>query len=214
MKYLGILIDYQFDFREPVNFIEKQCAKIITILYQTRHFLDRNLPVKIFKQYFQPRYQYAVLNYGTTTKSILTKLQRQQNLFLGIVSQLKKSDEVHKNRKKRALHVYEVFKLLVSMVRRTHPPESLNRFLEISEVEKSLNDTKRLKSLPTVRKLTKLNRKRLSVRVRLLFDVLKNIDERIIRKAIDCEQHNLNDFLHKVRENYNLDSEVFNNRFW
>ena len=220
VKYLGVLIDYQLDIREHVNFFEKQCAKFITILYQTRQFLDKNLLVKIFKQYAQPRYQYGILIYGTTTKSILTKLQRQQNFFLRIVFQLKKSDEVRTTRKKHAiasifeLHVYEVFKLLVSILRRTHPHESVNRFLEIViEVEKSLNDTKRLKSLPTIHKLTKQNRKWLSVRVRLLYNVLAQFDETIIRKAIYCEQQKLNDFLHKVRDNYILDSEVFNNLF-
>ena len=78
VKYLGVLIDYRLDFREHVNFIEKQCAKFITILYQTCQFLEKNLLVKILKQYVQPRYQYGILIYGTTAKSILTKLQRQQ----------------------------------------------------------------------------------------------------------------------------------------
>ena len=141
-------------------------------------------------------------------------LQRQQNFFLGIVFQLKKSDEVRTTRKKHViasifeLHIFEVFKLLVSILRRTHPHESVNRFLEIREVEKSLIDTKRLKSLPTIHKLTKQNRKRLSVRVGLLYNVLAQFDETIIRNAIDCEQQKLNDFLHKVRDNYILDSEV------
>ena len=151
VKYLGVLIEYRLDFREHVCFIEKQCAKFITILYQTRQFPDKKLLVKIFKQYVQPRYQFGMLVYGTTTKSILTKLQIQQNFFLRIVFQLKKSDEVRTTRKKQAiasifeLHVYEVFRLLVSMLRRTHPPELVNRFLEIREVEKSLNDKKETK---------------------------------------------------------------------
>ena len=49
VKYLGVLIVYRLDFREHVNFVEKQCAKFINILYQTRQFLDKNLLVKIFK---------------------------------------------------------------------------------------------------------------------------------------------------------------------
>ena len=57
VKYRGVLIDYRLDYREHVNFIEKQCAKFITILYQTRQFLDKNLLVKIFKQYVQPHCQ-------------------------------------------------------------------------------------------------------------------------------------------------------------
>ena len=40
VKYLGVLIDYRRNFRDHVNFIEKQCVKFITILYQTRQFLD------------------------------------------------------------------------------------------------------------------------------------------------------------------------------
>ena len=41
-----------------------------------RHFLDKNLLVKNFQQNVQTPYQYGVLVYGTTNKSILTKLQR------------------------------------------------------------------------------------------------------------------------------------------
>ena len=72
---------------------------------------------------------------------------------------------------------------------------------------------KRLKSLPTIHKLTKQNRKLFSVRVRLLYNVLAQFDETIIRKAIGCEEQKLNDFLHKVRDTYILDSEVFKKPF-
>ena len=48
LKNFGILIDHRLEFREHVNFIEKQCAKFITFLYQTRQFLDENLLVKFF----------------------------------------------------------------------------------------------------------------------------------------------------------------------
>ena len=106
--------------------------------------------------------------------------------------------------------MYKISKLLVSILRKTHPQESVNWFLEISEIETSLNDAKRLKSLPTILKLTKQNRRWLTVRVRLLYNVLAKFDETMIRKAIDCEQQNWNDFLHKVRDNYILDSEVLN----
>ena len=81
VKYLGVLKDYRLDFREHVNFIEKQCEKIIKILYETRQFLDKNLLVKFFKQYVLPRYQYGKLIYGLTIKSILTKLKENKVFF-------------------------------------------------------------------------------------------------------------------------------------
>ena len=56
VKYLGVLIDYQHDFREHVKFIEKQCAKFITTLYQTLYIIiDKILLVKFFKENVQPR---------------------------------------------------------------------------------------------------------------------------------------------------------------
>ena len=36
---------------------------------------SKNLLVKFFKHYVQPRYLYGIIIYGTTTKSILTKLK-------------------------------------------------------------------------------------------------------------------------------------------
>ena len=63
---------------------------------------SKNLLVKFFKRYVQPRYLYGIIIYGTTKKSILTKLKRQQNFFLRIVFHLKKSDEVRTTIKKHA----------------------------------------------------------------------------------------------------------------
>ena len=40
------------------------------------------------------------------------------------------------------IHVYEVFKLLVSILHRANPHESVNRFLDKIEVEKSIKGTK------------------------------------------------------------------------
>ena len=67
---------------------------------------------------------------------------------------------------------------------------------------------KQLKSLPTNHTLTNQNRKRLSVRVRLLYNVLAKFDETIIRKTIECEEENLT-----VRYNFISDSELFSTLF-
>ena len=150
---------------------------------------------------------------------IFNKVTKATIYFLRIDFESKKSEEVSTTNKKNAiastfvLRLYKVFKLAVSILRRNHPQESVNWFLEISEIETSLNDAKRLKSLPTIHKLSKQNRRWLSVRVCSLYNVLGKFDEAMIRKAIDCKQQNLNDFLHKVGDNYILDSEVLNNVF-
>ena len=68
-----------------------------------------------------------------------------------------------------------------------------------------------MKSLPTIH--TKQNRKRLLVGGCLIYKVLEKTDETLIIKANDCEKQNLNEFLHNVRDNYILDSEVSNNLF-
>ena len=71
VKYLGVKIDNKLTFEEHIDYVQMKCNQYISILYQTKKYLQRELLLKIYKQYVQPQYQYRVLIYGTANKSVL-----------------------------------------------------------------------------------------------------------------------------------------------
>ena len=82
VKYLGVKIDNKLTFEEHIDYVQMKCNQYISILYQTKKYLQRELLLKIYKQYFQPQYQYGVLIYGIATKSVLERLQNQQSFLI------------------------------------------------------------------------------------------------------------------------------------
>ena len=85
VKYLGVKVDNKLTFEEHIDYVQMKCNQHTSILYQTKKYLQRNFFLKIDKQCVQPQYQYGVLIYGTANKSVLERLQDQQNFLIRIV---------------------------------------------------------------------------------------------------------------------------------
>ena len=56
VKYLVVKIDNKLTFEEHIDYVQKKCYQNISILYQTRKYLQKELLMKIYKQYVQPQY--------------------------------------------------------------------------------------------------------------------------------------------------------------
>ena len=194
----------------------------MSILYQSRDYLSLNLLLKVFKQYVQPRYQYGILIYGTANKSILQKLQRQQNFLLRIIFRLKRFQEVRTIRQRNKiasifeLHVYELLKLMANIIRNEHPCSFVNNFISPKELNKALFSNNRIKCLPSIVKATANNKKRLALRVRNIFNIFVKFDPNIIHEILftKVNENKLNELLHQIRDNYVIDSDLFNSVFW
>ena len=218
-KHLGIWLDSELNFKKHVDFILKKNAKFVSILYQSRDYLSKNLLLKVLKQYVQPRYQYGILIYGTAKKSTLQKLQRQQNFLLRIIFRLKIFQEVRSIRQKHKiasifeLHVYELLKLMAKIIRNEHPCNFVNNFISQEEVNKALFSNNRIKCLPSIMKATANNKKRLALRVRNIFNIFVKLDPNIIHEILTVKENKLNDLIHQIRDNYVIDSDLFNSVF-
>ena len=57
VRYLGVKIDNKLTLKEHIDYVQMKCNQYISILYQTKKYLQRKLLLKIFKQYVQPQYQ-------------------------------------------------------------------------------------------------------------------------------------------------------------
>ena len=85
VQYLDLKIDNKLAFEKHIDYVQMKGNQYISVLYQTKKYLQRELLLKIFKHYVQPQNQYRVLIYGTANKSVLERLQRQQNFLIRIV---------------------------------------------------------------------------------------------------------------------------------
>ena len=71
VKYLGVKIENKLTLEEHIGYVQMKCKEYISILFQSKKYMQRELFLKINKQNVQPQYQYGVLIYGTTKKMIV-----------------------------------------------------------------------------------------------------------------------------------------------
>ena len=94
--------------------------------------------------------------YGTANKSVLERLQHQQNFLIRKVFGFPKHKEVRSCRSKNKtpsifeLRVYELLKLISKVFRRKHPSESINSFITDKEIDTSFDTEPRIKTIPLI----------------------------------------------------------------
>ena len=147
-------------------------------------------------------------------------MQRQQNFLFRIIFRLKSFQEVRSIRQRHKiasifeLHVYELLKLMAKIIRNEHPCSFVNNFISPEELNKALFSNNRIKCLPSIVKATANNKKRLALRVRNIFNIFVKFDPNIIHEILTVKENKLNELLHQIRDNYVIDSDLFNSVFW
>ena len=112
------------------------------------------------------------------------------------------------------LHMQELLKLLSKVIKREHPSESNNSFITDKETDRSFDNERRIKTKPLNEKLTRRKRKKISVRLRILYNSLSILDFDIIKSLRICEEKNLKNLLHYFLDNYIIDSNFFEQMYW
>ena len=95
-----------------------------------------------------------------------------------------------------------------------HPCSFVNNFISQEEVNKAFFSNKRIKCLPSNMKAKANNKKRLALRVRNIFNIFVKLDPNIIHEILTVKENKLNDLIHQIRDNYVIDSDLFNSVFW
>ena len=75
-KYLGELIDNKLNFKDHVDYVSKKLKKFCGLNYRIRHLYSLHCLLLFYKSYAKPLITYGLLNFGSTTK---TNLQRIEN---------------------------------------------------------------------------------------------------------------------------------------
>ena len=85
-KYLGIYISSDLTWDVHVQYMCKQLHYYVSLLRRLSNIFPRSILLKIYKAYIQPRFDYGVTVWGSTTEGNLNKIQRIQNLAARILT--------------------------------------------------------------------------------------------------------------------------------
>ena len=119
IRYLGITIDNKLSFKNHIDVVNQKLIKFIGLFYRLRKFLSKSQMIQVFKSYVQPVVQYGILTYGNSVLSDRLKIKK----LIRIIFNKRKFNSVSDLRRKfnlflaKELHLYEVLKLLIKMLR-------------------------------------------------------------------------------------------------
>ena len=122
------------------------------MICQLRYYFSTSTLLKIYKTCIQPIYQYSVLIYGTANRTDLKTLESQQRLMWGNCFKNKKWESLkhiwdkHKLCLVREIIVYELFKLMVEIIRRLCGIKKLHEYISEQEITDTIKTGNRRKT--------------------------------------------------------------------
>ena len=112
------------------------------------------------------------------------------------------------------MNIYELFKLLMKILRRDSEYSDVNNYITEEEVSMLQNSTIKLKILRNREKLTSNNKRKIENRVQLLFNECVQLDKNILISLMTCKKEGLDKLLHDFRDLYICDNDHLLNLFW
>ena len=76
VKYLGVLIDNNLNWKPHIQQTKLKIAKSIGVLSRLRHLASKEILVSIYNAFIQPHLNYGIINWGGTYTSILEPLRK------------------------------------------------------------------------------------------------------------------------------------------
>ena len=85
IKYLGVLLDENLNWKEHINYTENKIAKNLGLLYKARPSLERNALLALHYSYIQTYINYANIAWGSTCRTNRKKINSQQKHAICII---------------------------------------------------------------------------------------------------------------------------------
>jgi hypothetical protein len=79
VKYLGITVDENLNWRNHITNLEKSLIKIVRTFHLVKNWVPRNIKLKIYHAYIHSKIKYGICIYGAAGTVLLNKIQRLQN---------------------------------------------------------------------------------------------------------------------------------------
>ena len=191
-------------------------------IFQVRKLLRGKQLVYYYRSYIEPIYTYGILTYGSTDKKNLISLEQQQRKILRVIFNKRKFETLsnkikeHKISTIRELYLYELWKLLIRILRKQQTSESTNDIITQDEMKYifGLSNSRRSRALSLPRKLNKQIKKTIRIRVRLLCNTFLQLDKNILEKSFSMKPSMLRKYNKKIFEAYIKDNKSLNLLFW
>ena len=73
IKFLGVLLDENLNWKEHIKYTENKIAKNLVVLFKARPFLEKNALLAFYYSYMQTYINYANTGWGSTCRTNLKK---------------------------------------------------------------------------------------------------------------------------------------------
>ena len=92
VKYLGVFIDRNLNFKNHIEHVCKKVSKLLGFLHHSKRMLSQYLKKVFYNCYIKPVISYGLLVYGSTSESLLKPIFVLQKKILRLIYNLKKHD--------------------------------------------------------------------------------------------------------------------------
>ena len=112
IKYLGIEIDSQLNFKSHIDNVQSKIAKGVGILFKLNKILTSNALLMFYYALVHPHLTYGILIWSSTYKSYLNTLQLSQNKAMRAITKQRWSDRITPiYRRLQVLKINDLYKL-------------------------------------------------------------------------------------------------------
>ena len=78
-KYLGVVIDYELNFKQHIKIIKGKVARSVGILFKLKHFFPQNIMLQLYYALVHPFLSYGIIIWGATYPTYIKRLKFLQN---------------------------------------------------------------------------------------------------------------------------------------
>ena len=82
LKYLGVRLDCELNWKTHIHKISKKLSKSCGMIFKRRHYVPKSTLKLVYYNLFHSTLQYSLLNWGRASKSHLQKLKILQNKII------------------------------------------------------------------------------------------------------------------------------------
>ena len=84
LKFLGVLLDENLCWKEHIKYIESKIAKNIGLFYKAKPYINKHSLLPLYHSYIHSYINYCIIAWGSTIRTKLGKIYRQQKYAIRI----------------------------------------------------------------------------------------------------------------------------------
>ena len=95
MKYLGVILDENFNWSEHATHLKKKLASAVGIISKLKYYVETNTLVQVYHALFASRLHYAITCWGSTFDTLLSPIKVLQNRAIRFISKISRYTRLH-----------------------------------------------------------------------------------------------------------------------